>query len=161
MPRIGQAVCKVAEPFLVTSVISYVQRQGTAEAEPLDAGYALIAAVTLVCVLRRVTDNFYDQCKLCIQVAMRGSLVSTLLHHATLLEPDAKDGSAVLTLITADVNRIMTTADSIHEFWIIPVEVVVAAWLLARQVGVGAIGPGIAFASKSSPSLKLISCSCS
>lgn len=59
--------------------------------------------------------------------------------------------------MTTDVSRIMTTADSIHEFWIIPVEVVVAAWLLARQVGVGAVGPAIAFASKSGLRLKITS----
>lgn len=58
VPRIGQAACKVAEPFLVSRVISYVQRQGTPEADSLDAGYALIAAVTLVCVLRRVSSIF-------------------------------------------------------------------------------------------------------
>lgn len=78
---------------------------------------------------------------------MRGSLVSTLLHHATLLEPSAKEGSDVLTLMTNDVSRIVASIEGIHEFWVIPVEVVIAAWLLARQVGVGAVGPAIAFAS--------------
>lgn len=55
VPRIGQAACKVAEPFLVSRVITYVQRQGMPEAEPLSAGYDLVVAVTLVCVLRRVS----------------------------------------------------------------------------------------------------------
>lgn len=99
-------------------------------------------------IVQQIADNFYDQCKIRMKVAMRGSLISTVLHHATLLEPGAKEGSATLTLITTDVNRMMMTVDSIHEFWIIPIEVAVAAWLLAQQVGVGAVGPAIAFTSK-------------
>lgn len=79
---------------------------------------------------------------------MRGSLISTVLHHATLLEPGAKEGSATLTLITMDVNRIMGVVDGFHEYWIVPIEVCVAAWLLVRQVGVGAAGPGIALIGK-------------
>lgn len=55
VPRISQSLCKIAEPFLVNRVITYVQLQGTPEAEPEDTGYALIAAVFLVCILRRVS----------------------------------------------------------------------------------------------------------
>lgn len=83
-----------------------------------------------------------------MKAAARGSLISTVLHHATLLEPDAKEGSSTLTLITTDTSRVLNLMDDIHELWIIPIEIGVAAWLLARQVGAGAIGPGITFIGK-------------
>lgn len=68
-----------------------------------------------------------------------------MLHYATGLEPGAKEGSATLTLITTDVARVTSSLSDIHELWIIPVEVCVAAWLLGRQVGVGALGPAVTF----------------
>lgn len=83
-----------------------------------------------------------------MQTAARGSLIAAVLHHATLLEPDAKEGSSTLTLITTDTRRVINFFNDIHELWIIPFEIAIAGWLLARQVGVGAVGPAITFIGK-------------
>jgi hypothetical protein len=59
IPRIGQSACKLAEPFLVSRVITYVLQQGTPGANPDDAGYALITAVFLVCIMRQVSTRSF------------------------------------------------------------------------------------------------------
>ena len=47
-PRLCLTGFKVAQPFLITRVIDYVQKEGSPEAYPKSAGYALIAASALV-----------------------------------------------------------------------------------------------------------------
>lgn len=47
-PRLCLTGFKIAQPFLITRVIDYVQKQGGVEAYPKSAGYALIAASALV-----------------------------------------------------------------------------------------------------------------
>lgn len=75
---------------------------------------------------------------------LRGCLVSFLLHNATDLEAGAKESSAALTLITTDVSKVTQAFDVFHELWATPIELGLALWFLAMQMGWGMIGPAIA-----------------
>lgn len=88
---------------------------------------------------------------------VRGCLVSFILHNATDLESGAKESSAVLTLITADTNTINQAFTQIHELWATPIELGLALWFLAMQMGWGTIGPAIAVLCKKS-TVSLSSC---
>ncbi len=74
-----------------------------------------------------------------MKVMMRSALMSTILHCAAQLEPGEKKASP--TLVTAHVSRAVSAFHTVHELWITSLEIVVATWLLARQIGYGSIGP--------------------
>ena len=51
------------------------------------------------------------------------------------------DYSAALTLMSADVERIIRGLLNINELWAKPIEVAFASWLLSRQVGASFVAP--------------------
>lgn len=55
IPRIGLSACKIAEPFLITRVITFIQQHGTEQGDSDEVGYALIVAVSLLSILRPVS----------------------------------------------------------------------------------------------------------
>lgn len=141
IPRILLSACKLAVPFFIARVIAYVSNDGNDDEDRLEVGYALIMATALLFLTRSLVQLAYDQARTRMRVLMRSALVGTLLHQAAQLEPGEKQGSASLTLTTADAGRGVMAFQSIHEIWITPIEIVLATWLLARQVGWGCVGP--------------------
>ena len=74
---------------------------------------------------------------------MRGAVTSFILHNAADLPHGVKDSSTSLTLITNDTDRILASFQMFHELWSIPAEVCLGLWLLARELGIGSLGPAI------------------
>lgn len=68
-------------------------------------------------------------------------------HMLTLREADHKNISA-LTLMSTDVDRIATCLVDIHETWARFVEVGIAIFLLARQIGWICVKPVVIVACK-------------
>lgn len=82
---------------------------------------------------------------------VRGILVSSVYtstldsHSITAIgTSSANSNSAALTLVGPDVSSIARALENIHELWANPVEIVLAIWLLARELGAGSVGPAIA-----------------
>lgn len=72
---------------------------------------------------------------------IRGSLVSLICFEAVELDTFTTAGSATLTLMSTDVERICSSFENFHALWANPIEIIIAIWLLERQLGVGCIGP--------------------
>ncbi|OAA36504.1 ABC transporter, transmembrane domain, type 1 [Beauveria brongniartii RCEF 3172] len=122
IPRLVLSVVRLLVPLYIKTVIQYATRQDKDSQVAKNTGYALIAKARM-------------------RVMMRTSLIATILHFGAQMEPGEKKGSAALTLITVDVNRIAVSFFFIHDFWIAPLETAFAFWLLAGQVGWGSLGP--------------------
>lgn len=76
---------------------------------------------------------------------VRGQLISLLFDKATSMSMTVADPTAVLTLMSADIERIDMGWRTAHEVWANLVEIGVAAFLLERQLGVACVVPiGIA-----------------
>ncbi|KAJ5710362.1 multidrug resistance-associated protein [Penicillium malachiteum] len=74
---------------------------------------------------------------------MRAGLVTMI--HETLMESrtvDVKESEAI-TLMEVDVNRIVKNLHSFHETWGCMVEIIIAVWLLERQLGATCVVPAI------------------
>lgn len=141
VPRLILSVCKLAVPLYIAKVILYAGKQ---EADPdtdKTTGYGLIAGAILLFIGMPLVETAYEQAKGHMRITIRASLVSSVLHYGTQMEPGEKKGSAALTLITADIVRIGGSFYFLHEFWIAPFEIAFAIWLLAGQVGWGFVGP--------------------
>ncbi|KAJ6782693.1 hypothetical protein PWT90_02455 [Aphanocladium album] len=143
IPRVMLSCCKLVIPFFVARVISYVADYSTIQNSDYrkETGYSLVLATALIFLTQTLVAAAYEQAKTQTKVMMRSALTSAVLHYAVQLEPGEKLGSATLTLVTADVTRVVSAFESLHELWVTPIEVILATGLLARQVGYGSFGP--------------------
>lgn len=51
------------------------------------------------------------------------------------------DESATVTLMSTDVQRLSEAMPFVYELWACPLEIVIAIWLLASELGVASVGP--------------------
>lgn len=72
---------------------------------------------------------------------IRGGLMSLVCTESLGLSAAVASEMASLTLIGPDVGIICNAFAGMHDLWANPIEIGVATWLLARQLGVGCIGP--------------------
>ena len=72
---------------------------------------------------------------------IRAGLISKIYQDTTAFRhADIKDSAAV-TLMGTDVERIHESLAQVHEIWASTLEIVVAVWLLVRQVSYAAMAP--------------------
>ncbi|KAK4076388.1 hypothetical protein Trihar35433_2948 [Trichoderma harzianum] len=74
---------------------------------------------------------------------IRGALTS-LVYIRTLEVSAMSSDTAAITLSGPDVTSITRAFESFHEIWANPIEIALAIWLLARELGLGCIGPAVA-----------------
>ncbi|KAM4056986.1 ABC multidrug transporter [Hirsutella rhossiliensis] len=133
-------------PFLIKRVILYIQQERQQGDASRNVGFALVGATGLVHLGTAILRSFYQQNLFRSLTMIRGSLVSliyveTLSAGAALSrDPD----TAALTLVGPDVMAITRSFETLHEIWANPIEIALAIWLLARELGAGCIGPAVA-----------------
>lgn len=66
---------------------------------------------------------------------VRGGLISMLFNKATDLKITDADPASAMTLMSADIERIVQGWQGIHELWASLLEVVLAIVLLEQQLG--------------------------
>lgn len=72
---------------------------------------------------------------------VRGGLVSMLYRKATDLSLKDVDPASSMTLMSADIERIVQGWQTMHEIWSNIIEVALAIYLLERQLGVACVVP--------------------
>ncbi|RFU75576.1 abc transporter [Trichoderma arundinaceum] len=150
LPRLCLIGFRFSQPFLINRVITYIQDKDTNEGARKDVGYALVGATALIyfgSAASIVISNGFHQHKLFRFLTMiRGALTSLVYIRTLEVSAMSSDTSnaAALTLAGTDVTSITRAFESVHEIWANPVEIALAVWLLARQLGLGCIGPAVA-----------------
>ncbi|KAJ4013233.1 hypothetical protein NW752_007528 [Fusarium irregulare] len=71
----------------------------------------------------------------------RGQLISLLYDKATDMSITAANPTAALTLMSADIERIDTGWRTAHDVWANLIEIVIAVYLLGRQLGLACLIP--------------------
>ncbi len=72
---------------------------------------------------------------------IRGGLVSLVCTESLEVSTAVASEMATLTLIGPDVGVVCNAFSGVHDLWANPIEIGLAIWLLARQLGVGCVGP--------------------
>jgi ATP-binding cassette, subfamily C (CFTR/MRP), member 1 len=72
---------------------------------------------------------------------IRGGLVGMLCHKTTDLSLRDIDPAASLTLMSADIERIVQGWQTMHEIWANPIEIAIAVYLLEVQLEVACVIP--------------------
>ncbi|KAF4958674.1 hypothetical protein FGADI_2224 [Fusarium gaditjirri] len=133
---IGFTFC---QPFLISATLAWAENDS--DSDDMDKGYGLIGAWFLVFMGLAVTSGQYQHLTYRAITMARGQLVSVLFDKATDISITAADPSAALTLMSADIERIDTGWRTAHDVWANLVEIVIAVYLLGRQLGIACLIP--------------------
>ncbi|KAL4967241.1 P-loop containing nucleoside triphosphate hydrolase protein, partial [Aspergillus stella-maris] len=138
-PRLFMSGFTFCQPFLINATVTWV---GNPEAS-MHSGKALIGAFALVYVGQAVFTSLYGYQTARYSIRIRGGLIS-LIHHQTVntRAVDLGDTTAI-TLMGTDVERIVNGFKFIHELWASLIDIVIAIYLLERQVGAACLTPAV------------------
>lgn len=139
LPRLAVTGLRYIQPFLIDSVTNYMAKSVNDRKE--NHGYGLIGATALIYGGIAISTTYYQHKTYQLVTRFRGALVS-LIYKATMsVAPGGTETLAPLTLIGTDVDCFTSALQGSHEIWASSLEVGIAVWLLARQVGPSALMP--------------------
>ncbi|KAH7407958.1 ABC multidrug transporter [Cadophora sp. MPI-SDFR-AT-0126] len=139
IPRLGLTAFNFCQPFLLQRAIRLSQQPVTAASTNI--GYGLIGAYFLVYTGIAVTTGQFQHLTYRVITMIRGGLISLLYGKATELSITAADPSSSMILMSADIERITTGWQTVHELWANVIEVGLAIYLLERQLGAACAVP--------------------
>ncbi|KAI1139479.1 P-loop containing nucleoside triphosphate hydrolase protein [Hypoxylon sp. FL0543] len=144
-PRIAMVAFQFCQPFLINALLKYLQQAPVKTSQ--NVGYGLIGATILIYIGIAASQAMYWYLQERAMYMARGALASSVYLKTTEAKISAADDSAALTLMSADVERIVRGCVNIHEFWANVIEVGLACWLLSLQIGVASVAPVIVVGS--------------
>jgi len=138
-PRLCLTAFNFCQPFLLQRAINFSQ-------EPINhdtnnTGYGLIGAYVVVYIGITITTGQFQHLTYRAITMVRGGLISMLYTKTTDLSITAVDPSASMILMSADIERITTGWQTMHEMWASLIEVAVAIYLLKIQLGAACAVP--------------------
>jgi ATP-binding cassette subfamily C (CFTR/MRP) protein 1 len=92
-------------------------------------------------MLLKVSTGQYQHFTFRFITMMRGGLISMIYNKASAIPLTDVDTASSLTLMSADIERIVTGMQTGHEIWANTIEVGLAIYLLQGQLGVACTIP--------------------
>ncbi|KAK2616711.1 hypothetical protein QQS21_000323 [Conoideocrella luteorostrata] len=137
IPRLCLTAFTFCQPFLINTIVTWV---GSTHAS-MAFGKGLIGATALAYAGMAVSTALYEYRSIRFVIRLRGGLIK-LIHSQTVRARAVDLGEiTAVTLMGTDVERIAIGFRYIHEIWACCIDVVIAAYLLGRQVGLTCIMP--------------------
>lgn len=138
-PRLALIGFNFCQPFLIERTISFSEQ--SASESPKHIGYGLIGAYFIVyCGIAMTTGQYQHLTYRAITMA-RGGLVSNIFAKTSLLKANGVDPASSITLMSADIERITNGWQLMNEMWANVIEIAIAIYLLALQLGVACVVP--------------------
>ncbi|EFX03081.1 ABC multidrug transporter [Grosmannia clavigera kw1407] len=132
-PRLCAIGFKFAQPFLIGSLIRYLD--DAAPENNNSSGHGLISAFALVYSGVAVSTGLYWYQAYRTITMVRGSLIAVVYARTLDLDLGAPSHASSSTLMSTDVERICTCIVNLHELWANVLEVGLAIYILATQLG--------------------------
>ncbi|XWW94251.1 hypothetical protein V2A60_002194 [Cordyceps javanica] len=139
IPRLFLVGLKFAQPFMINNVLEFIGNRNA----PQNIGNGLIGAYAMIYCGMAISMALYRYYLNRFIIRLRGGLISVIYQQtveARSVDLGSVDG---LALMGADVERISTGFRTIHEVWAAPIEIIIAVYLLERQIFVACIVPGL------------------
>nr|AAP78734.1 ABC transporter [Alternaria brassicae] len=138
-PRLCLIAFQLCQPFLIERAVKFSQEAETAQTANI--GYGLIGAYIIVFIGIAISTGQYMHLTFRFITQMRGGLISMLYKKATEVTLMDMDPASSITLMSADVERIVTGMETGHEVWSNTLEISLAMYLLERQLGAACAVP--------------------
>ena len=141
VPRLLLSAARFSQPFLVQSTIRYVGDRTSQSSH----GWGLAGAFFLSYFAVAITQASYQHLanRYCTQ--LRGGLISLLYDKTINLSLTSGDREAALTLMSADINRMVDTLTLVHDTWVGIVDLGIAMYLLYYYLGSACYAPAIVY----------------
>ncbi|KAI9041611.1 putative ABC multidrug transporter [Aspergillus affinis] len=139
VPRACLVALNVCQPLLLHRSLSFTAEPDTSKTT--NAGYGLIGAYILVYTGMAVSMGQYQHLTYRVITMVRGGVVSMVYKKAGTLSVKDADPAASLTLMSADIERIVQGWQTIHDIWGNTLEIALAIFLLERELGVSCVVP--------------------
>ncbi|KAL4789180.1 putative ABC transporter [Aspergillus venezuelensis] len=137
LPRLCLIGVNYAQPFLVNRVVSFLGQPDTPTSRGVASG--LIAAYAIVYMgIAVVTATFHHRSYRMV-MTVRGGLILLIYDHTLTLNVSSPSKNDSYTLITADIERIVSGLRSVHETWASLIEIALSLWLLETKIGVSTV----------------------
>ncbi|KAL4874811.1 P-loop containing nucleoside triphosphate hydrolase protein [Aspergillus karnatakaensis] len=139
LPRTLLVALNFCQPLLLHRSLAF-------STEPVNSatnntGYGLIGAYILVYVGMGVTMGQQQHLTYRAITMIRGAIVSMIYSKACTLNLKDADPAESVTLMSADIERIVQGWQTIHEMWANVAEISLAIFLLERELGVACVVP--------------------
>lgn len=148
VPRLFLIGFTFAQPFLITAAVGLLatnQDDRTAD----QTGYGLLGATAIIYTGIAIS-KLLSAHKLYRTITMfRGATVSLIYSRALQIQDGLYDESASITLMSTDTDRVSLAIYHLNEVWARSIEVGIAIYLLARQLGWVAVIPLVIVICKS------------
>ncbi|KAL6231355.1 hypothetical protein BDW75DRAFT_247944 [Aspergillus navahoensis] len=137
LPRLCLIGVNYAQPFLVNRVVTFLGQPDTPTSKGVASG--LIAAYAIVYMgIAVVTATFHHRSYRMVMI-VRGGLILLIYDHTLTLSASSPSKNDSYTLITADIERIVSGLRSLHETWASLIEIALSLWLLETKIRVSAV----------------------
>lgn len=131
VPRLFQTAFSFAQPFLVSTLISFINRDG--ETSISGAQLVCFAGVTYLGIT--ISTTAYNHMRNRFLVILRGSLVAALMQKLFAQSIFAASEDTAAALMSSDVDGLTSGVKEIHEVWGCAVDLVLSMYLLHREIG--------------------------
>ncbi|KAF4944191.1 hypothetical protein FGADI_12864 [Fusarium gaditjirri] len=138
-PRVALIAFKFCQPVFIDATLEYLQMPETQKTKNM--GYGLIGAAFLIYAGIGVSSAFFGYYEQKAVYMIRSCLVAAIYQKTTQMKTTAADDSAALTLMSADVERIIRGAGTAHDIWANTIEVAIDCWLLHGKIGIAFLSP--------------------
>ncbi|KAK3311692.1 P-loop containing nucleoside triphosphate hydrolase protein [Chaetomium strumarium] len=138
-PRACLVALNFCQPFLINHAITLSQEAITDHTTQV--GYGLIGAYVFVYVGIALAMGQYQHRTYRSITMLRGGLVSLIYRKTAAVSLRDVDPATSMTLMSADMERIVQGWQTMHEIWANAAEVGIAIYLLERQLGVACVVP--------------------
>ncbi|KAK3360588.1 ABC transporter [Lasiosphaeria hispida] len=139
LPRSCLTALMFCQPFLINRTIRLSQEP--INNETTQVGYGLIGAYLFVYVGIAIAMGQYQHRTYRTISMARAGLVSIIYNKTSALHLKDVDPAASMTLMSADMERIVQGWQTMHEIWSNAIEVGVAIYLLEEQLGIACVVP--------------------
>ncbi|KAH8425873.1 putative ABC multidrug transporter [Aspergillus melleus] len=139
VPRACLVALNVCQPLLLHRSLSFTSEPDTSKST--NVGYGLIGAYILVYTGMAVSMGQYQHLTYRVITMVRGGVVSMVYKKSGTLSVKDADPAASLTLMSADIERIVQGWQTIHDIWGNTLEIALAIFLLERELGVSCVVP--------------------
>ncbi|KAI9369298.1 ABC transporter type 1, transmembrane domain-containing protein [Aspergillus egyptiacus] len=138
-PRLAMIGFTFCQPFFIKALISNIASSSTAS--DANNSYGLIGACVLIYGGIALSTSLYSYFTWRALYMIRASLVSAIYQKTLDSEPAALADGAAVTLMSTDIERMMTGWVDIHSVWASVIEIALGCYLLHSQIGLAFLSP--------------------
>ncbi|KAL3460707.1 P-loop containing nucleoside triphosphate hydrolase protein [Aspergillus heterothallicus] len=138
-PRALLAALNFCQPLLLHRSLTFSTELVMGETN--NVGYGLIGAYILVYVGMGVTMGQQQHFTYRAITMVRGAIVSMVYKKSCTLNLKDADPAESVTLMSADIERIVHGWQTMHEMWANIAEIALAVFLLERELGIACVVP--------------------